>query len=310
MADIIYVNSSERRAHLDVPVSPVNNTVTVTIFENDVELAEVNVVEADAQDVLSFQLPFSLVQSDHEFEVRWVFNYQENGQTYEYDNTTSVCVVTPILPITEIQKIVGDDFTDEQLSDIEKAVRYIIQAHTGQFFGKYVGKKSITGNGEATLRMPMRLISMTSMNNSTYWKDILSVRGNGWFITNKAMGIPNVKSDYHGLHYEPVTGWSGTFDGVINPPGAISNRFLNDVEYVIDGVWGYSRVPAAVEEAAKLLVNDYACGDSIYRDRFITSVTAADWRLEFNSGAYRYTGNVRADQLLADYVLRRGWTVL
>jgi hypothetical protein len=39
-------------------------------------------------------------------------------------------------------------------------------------------------------------------------------------------------------------------------------------------------------------------------------MTAADWRIQFYSGAYLRTGNVRADQLLADYVVTRGWGVI
>ena len=65
-----------------------------------------------------------------------------------------------------------------------------------------------------------------------------------------------------------------------------------------------------VKEAAKLLVNDYACAEQTYRDRYLTSMTAADWRIQFHSGAFLKTGNVRADQLLRDFVLKGGWAVI
>jgi len=87
-------------------------------------------------------------------------------------------------------------------------------------------------------------------------------------------------------------------------------EFKEGVIYPISGVWGYEAVPESVKEAARLLVNDYACADSQYRDRYLTSMTAADWRIQFNSGAFVRTGNVRADQLLSEYVTTRGWGVI
>ena len=53
----------------------------------------------------------------------------------------------------------------------------------------------------------------------------------------------------------------------------------------------------------KLLVNDYACGEQMYRDRFLQSYKNADWRLQYYSAAYYDTGNARANLLLAPWVV-------
>ncbi len=83
----------------------------------------------------------------------------------------------------------------------------------------------------------------------------------------------------------------------------------NDYPFEITGDWGYKSVPAPVKEAARLLVNDYACSEQLYRDRYLESIKAADWRLQFSSRAWEYTGNVRADQLLSEYVIL-DWAVI
>lgn len=301
MINQVYVNSPTRIVSLQVPVAPSTGTIDVTIWFQGEEVYTVDTV-TESNGLLFFNLPFFLSQSDKELQVRWVFTYTEGGQTYEYDNTTTVFVITPILPIDEIKSILDDNATDEEAYAVEKAVRYIIQAHTGQSFGKFIGKKSITGSGDSTLRLPSRLIKLNSVNDNTMWSNTLVIRGGGWYLTNRAFGLPSLRADYQGIHENPYTSTA--------PIGMNKHNFVKHVEYYLDGEWGWNNVPPAVQEAAKLLVNDYACGDSMYRDRFLTSMTAADWRIQFHEGAFANTGNVRANQLLAEFVVRRGWVVL
>ncbi len=303
----IYVNSSDRKAYLDVPVTPVSGTLEVVIKEQGVLVHTVSTVTA-ADSRYSIDIPFALAQSDRSLEIQWTFDYVEDGHTYEYDNKTYVDVVTPILPIRDIQAILGDNFNDEEVADVERAVRHIIQAHTGQFFGKFFGKKYITGSGEPYLRLPSKLISLNTVNGNTYWNDALAVRGSGWYLQSRTYGVPTVRADFDGWHEDPW-GYSGRVP-IVAPYTKTTFNFLDNVEYEVDGVWGWNSVPTAVQEAARLLVNDYACSDSMYRDRFLSSMTAADWRIQFHEGAFSNTGNVRANQLLAEFVLRRGWVII
>lgn len=302
MANTIYTNNANRKVTLNVPVVPIDGTVDIEVYEQGLIVHTVQTVALDVDSNLFFNLPFSLTHTDKELEVNWVFNYNEAGSIYEYNNRVQVNVVTPILPLVDIRKIVGDQFSEDEMYDIEKAVRNIIQSHTGQFFGKFIGKKTVSGSGESNLRLPGRLMKLTSINGNIYWNQMLALRGAGWFLQNKAHGIPSIRADFDGWHENP---WTSTV-----PIGINMFNFIEHAEYEINGVWGWNSVPEAVQEAAKLLINDYACGDNNYRDRFLTSMTAADWRLQFHEGAFSNTGNVRANQLLAEYVLRRGWVVI
>lgn len=299
----IYTNGAERTIELDLPIVP-TGPVEVTVRANGTVVHEAEIAASSTPP--SFTVPFTLVQSDKELEIFWRFPYVENGETYEYNNSTEVSIVTPILPLKEVKAIVGEDFSDEEITEVERAVRYIIQAHTGQFFGKYIGERSISGSGDTFLRMPSRLITLTSVNGNQLWNQSLALRGGGWFLQARTWGIPSIRADYHGWHEDP---WSGSVP-ISAPYSRNLSNFIKHEEYVIDGVWGWKSVPLAVQEAARLLVNDYACGDSTYRDRFLTSMTAADWRIQFHEGAFSNTGNVRANQLLAEFVLRRGWVVI
>lgn len=306
----VYVNGEDRRVFLDVPIVPTGPDNT-KVFVDGEEVYSPPSIDASG-DLITFTLPFSLVQSDKEIEVRWKFNYEENGQTYEYVNSTFVQVVTPILPLSEIKKILddglGEEPTQEEVESIERAVRYVIQAHTGQSFGKKVGKISVTGSGEPFLRLPRKLISFSTLNGSTHGVSGLAIRGSGWYLRSKSVfGPPPIRADWDG--WNEANPYSGKVP-IVAPNSRHVHNFVENMEYVIDGVWGYHSVPLAVQEAARLLVNDYACADSQYRDRFLTSMTAADWRIQFHEGAFSNTGNVRANQLLAEFVLHRGWVVI
>jgi hypothetical protein len=305
----IYANHADREVYLEVPVDANAGTIEVEILKDGevvFTVDEDNLTIADGR--YSFDLPFSLARTDSEYEVHWQFQYTENGTTFEYDDYTPLEVVTPILPFTEVKKVLGEDFSDEEAVDVEKAVRYIIQAHTGQFFGKFVGKISVTGSGESYLRLPRKLISFSTINGSAHWNNALALRGSGWYLKSKTLsGPPPIRADWDG--WNEATAYSGHVP-IVAPYSQTLNKFANNFEYEIDGVWGWASVPAAVQEAAKLLINDYACADSNYRDRFLTSMTAADWRIQFHDAAFSNTGNVRANQLLAEYVLHRGWVVV
>lgn len=231
--------------------------------------------------------------------VNWKFQIN----TVPYQKTIDYDVVTPYVSTSWIERNLLEGAGSEELEEIETAVRHIINAHTGQSFGKHDSILTVTGTGESSLALPERLIAVTNFNGVESAYEYFDVVGDGWYLKVAPRGIPPVKADYYGLHMHR--------GGVIHNPNNVSlSKFAEGFPYQIDGTWGWDKVPQPVVEAAKLLVNDYAGADSQYRDRYLTSMTAADWRIQFNSGAFARTGNVRADQLLSGYVMRRGWAVI
>jgi hypothetical protein len=239
------------------------------------------------------------LQTEGEARVTWTFSIGSTGGTYT--ETQVYQIVTPLLAKHEIKEI-HPNATDAEIDRIEKATRHIIQAHTGQRFGKYVGTNKIQGSASRKLLLPERLLELHAVDGVTA-DSRFGVQGDGYILTHYPWGVPPVKADAWGLHYH--TG------GVIHNPNNVHLGVWNEQKvYEVNGVWGGEEVPGAVKEAAKLLINDYACADNTYRDRYLTSMTAADWRIQFNSGAFAKTGNVRADQLLSEYVLKRGWAVI
>ena len=312
----VYVNDSERRSFLDVPtdIVPVNGTMDVKVFKAGALVSTLSTVTYE-NGRYSVVIPFSLVQEDSELEVRWTFDYVENSIAQTFHDSTYVSVVTPYLPIREIALMLEDedDFSEDDIRELERATRHVINAFTGQNFGHSTQTLAVRGNGKSSLELPARCIRLNSVNGVDGSDQFYQVRGEGWYLGGPVVGTPPLRADFDGWHehsssYPPQTIWdSGPV--ISSPYQGAEISFIKNATYYLDGEWGWKRVPRKVQEAARLLINDYASGDTVYRDRYLTSMTAADWRIQFHSGAFRQTGNVRADQLLNDFVLQRGWFV-
>lgn len=259
--------------------------------------------------------------------VTWTFTVPGTGSLTKTD---SYEIITPLLTRRDIQKILPDATPDEVV-EVESAVRRIIQSHCGQTFGKRVKDSVVVGSGETALALPERLMEITGLKTLSAVLNISSaiIIADGWYLKKKYHDIVSpiendsvywdaeVTHDYdygypteapHGLGHTPERYGHGK---IISAPHVYSgSRWRDDYPFTISGTWGYAAVPIAVAEAAKLLINDYACSEQAYRDRYLDSINAADWKIQFNAQAFLNTGNVRADQLLNDYVMKRGWAVI
>jgi hypothetical protein len=238
--------------------------------------------------LFSAAIPYMSTEST--VSVTWNFSVPASGAHTRVDNYQ---VVTPYLTLREVKEIV-DDISDEEAIKLEAGVRLIINAHCGQSFGRSVKSLTVYGNSRNHLALPERLIAPSTINGrvpgGVYVK-------HGYFLYGSLGGFA---IGSHGWNEEKL-------DFPITHPYA--RHLTGERRYEITGVWGFESVPEAIREAARLLVNDYACGDASYRDRYLSSITASDWQLSFSSGAYAQTGNVRADQLLSSYVRPR-WAVV
>lgn len=299
----IYTNASvtERTVFLEFPDAV--TSIDAFVYRDDELLFEFATVTA-VTGGFNVVLPLHLLQNDQDIKVHWTVKYLEPSDSEEYtiNRVTPVEVVTPILSRAEIRAIDSVVFAENsECTKIERAVRHIIQAYTGQEFGHFIGTEKVKGDGGAALFLPRRILELIEVNGTATGSHF-SVDPDGYIVRYYPWGVPPVKADYFGLHMH--------VGGVIHNPNHVSVSNWKKQVYSIYGRWGFESVPEAVKEAAKLLINDYACADSQYRDRYLQSMTAADWRIQFNSNAFLRTGNVRADQLLSDFVVTRGWGVI
>ena len=77
--------------------------------------------------------------------------------------------------------------------------------------------------------------------------------------------------------------------------------FKKDYAYRIDGIWGWDYVPADIEEATALLVNDYLCNDFNIRNKNISQLSNDSYDIKYAGDAATGTGNLTVDNLIAHY---------
>lgn len=249
----------------------------------------------------SVTIPWTLMRQDRDFNIEWTFSYMEGGTLHRVKEVSFIQVVTGLLTEAEVAAISGFDLTTRQqdILDLERQVRYAIQTYTGQNFGRFRGAMAVSGNGSKSLALPAPLLEFTGLAFDGGVRSLhgLSIINNGWAITGGRAYIDSIKQ-------APPEWLLDRFDynGKISHPYAdTQNYFYDGVEYIVEGAWGYNDVPSDVKQAARLLISDYSCDEALWRDRYIDSIRAGDWRFEFNAQAFAGTGNVQADQILSGY---------
>lgn len=263
--------------NLGISLEITGATVTGAVLRRD-GVDTVGVISSQA-----VALPYEITRMDGPFQVEWT--YQIDSSTYTRVDTHRV--VTPLFIKSDLSYDAGlSSLTDEQVVRLESTVRKVIEAYTEQTFGYRKGYVIARGSGLDYLSLPERMISP---DDTTY----VGVN-DGWavsFAGSSSVIDPNIKIpiEEEAYHY-----------------GRPTNRtFSVNTQFIIYGEFGWREVPSEVKEAALILAEEFSCDESIWRDRYIKSVRAADWRFDFTAGSHIGTGSLTADQLLAKYVVNR-----
>lgn len=74
----------------------------------------------------------------------------------------------------------------------------------------------------------------------------------------------------------------------------------HDYKIVVDQ--GYLTVPADIEYASKLLIEDLKCGKLDYYKRYVTAYNTDQFRIQFDKTMFNGTGNFLVDKILEKYV--------
>jgi hypothetical protein len=255
--------------------------VAATFVKNGIE-TEASVIDTAAT------IPYSVVADGGEVVVDWTYTVEGK----EYNRLDSFTVVTPLFTQEEL---VNYDtqftaLTSDQVVTLERFVRLIVESATGQSFGQERGKMTLYGNGTSILQSPKRIISLDG-----YFS------GAGYKVVSDGYGV----EVYRGLL--PSGAIVGNMAGgpIYDPYPYSGTSFRNNFRYEVSGFFGWRSVPEEVKQAALILAGEFACDESTWRDRYIKSIRAADWRFDFNSQAFSGTGSLSADQLLSKFVVSR-----
>lgn len=244
-----------------------------------------------------------------------IFNIHLNTDATEYDRNIKIEFVTTssagayndiqyaslIRPYATPERIkelidVADSVSLDRLKKLEKKARLTINSHLGDNF--YKEKKSFTvyGNNTDILVTPIPLqridaiyqddILVYETDNSTYQLDFPVE------IDNSRTRIKIVNSSEKSKEILEFPKFSVFYyEGV----------FKKDFAYKIDGIWGWEYIPADIEQATALLVDDYLCNDFNIRNKNIVELENDSYNLKYGPDFATGTGNLTVDNLIAKY---------
>ena len=187
---------------------------------------------------------------------------------------------------------------------LELVARSIIDTFVAEGF--YNKKVSIVGTGNGSDYFPLwekiyRVFKVYENNELAYDRSTPDTNQYEYIITADKTAIQRV---YLGQmnRYESTAqnlpigrgdlGYYG-YEGVGFPSG-------HDYTFVVDH--GYLTVPADIEYASKLLIEDLKCGKLDYYKRYVTAYNTDQFRIQFDKTMFNGTGNFLVDKILEKYV--------
>lgn len=285
---------------------PFPGPLTATVYrdgDTTTPLATFTGLLPDPSGNYQVQLTYRQTQYDGRLRIDWTGT--ESDLT-AFARSTYVDVVTSLLsPAQQAEPWTRDGQAAppaDELAMLENTVRAVIEAYCRQSFGYAVGTKALQGTGYKKIALPQRLASLTSYqaidpngNVGPGWPGSIVISNDGWNLILAPDTTLTVKES------PPIEFMNYVSNGVIQVPDSYIKSFVSGTVYNVTGVWGYEVVPSEVQEAAILLMNDFATNDVGYRDRYLSSVKIQQDTVIYHPGAFRGTGNARADLLLAKW---------
>lgn len=272
-------------------------------------LATLTAVKSEV-DSGTYAVYIPLTYTDRQRQLRLNWSYAVGSVATEINH--KIYVQTPYTDLSQaIDSLgLGSDFSDPnsksyaELCSAERYARKLIEAYTGQQFYLYDDVQIAYGSGSDVLPLPYKLAEihelyqndilliapLKDIDNWNY-NTIISESGFGIRI-NRANMLDNTVYTANGMVPPSI---NDTWNGV----------FANGSTYRVQGRFGWEEVPDEVDLACIELMKDYFSKDKVWRNKYMKSIQAFDWKFEYNSGTYSGTGNLYADQLLLPYVINK-----
>ncbi len=282
---------------MDPAISPsINPTHLLTILTSS----------ADENNLGSYSVNIPYQYTDRNKTLRLKWEYTISGTSVIRED--EVFVVTPYVHFNHVQDLgFSTDSSDpnyksyKELLRAEKYARKQIEEYTGQKFYLYDDLYVVYGYDSDTLPVPSKInqlhelysndvLLLDTINDIDNWNYPVEISESGYGIRiNRAGLLDNTVYTANGMVPPSIHDSSGIFQ--------------SGIAYKVQGRFGWEKVPDNVELAAIELMKDYFSKDTMWRNKYVKSISTFDWDFEYTGDAYTGTGNAYADNLLADYVL-------
>lgn len=283
MLDMEIYRNSEPTVKVDVPLQTA--TYSVSIINDDGTLTPVpsanNLSPAAATQQITLVIPFEYTEVDGVIRLEITMMRQDGGNAVFNE---FIDVVTPLFTWHDLD----GSYKREETPELERLVRHVIEAYTGQYFGKRKDRRTINSS-QSVINFNVPLIEFTGVS--------------GRYMTHTTTLTPpkipyEILNEGHTLAIDLEN-----YDVKTDSLWILNTRRQGC--YVMEGTFGYDRVPQDVKQAALLIAGMWGCNQAVWRDRFISTMRSADWSVAYHDAGFGHTtGSHGADMLLSKYSQR------
>lgn len=275
---------------------PIANYEYVVYVEDlvDHSVEEFN-LSSDANGVLVYQLPLEKVQYDRKFFIKF-YDTEREHTLFE----SNLDIVRPYINPETLGTTASEI---EEYKILEMVARSIIDTIINDGF--YNHKQIIQCVGQGSDYLPLwvdsyKVLKVYENNVLVFDADTPEENKYDYKITLDNTAIQrSVAGNYN--RYEIAPPNTPTARGDLGYYGYESVAFPNGYDYTLIVDTGYKAIPADVEYAAKLLIEDLKCGKLDYYKRYVTSYNTDQFRIQFDKALFGGTGNLIVDKILDKY---------
>jgi hypothetical protein len=217
-----------------------------------------------------------------------------DASVYDYlDEVVITTNIDVIRPYTNISTLATDlNKTTNQVKEMERIARYIIDSEVSQGFAYVRKEKEIVGNGSDYLVVNEKINKLYKVyENGTLLYDSTSDTNELTFTISKdKTSIVPLHEESNKTEYPQV--WRDRY---------LSRAFSDGYDYVIDADFGYKVVPQDIQEATRLLCSDISSDNMKYLNKYIESFDNDDFKIKFAKNFNASTGNLVVDRILTKY---------
>ena len=282
----------------DLPIANYEYIVYVEdLVDHSVE--ETN-LSSNANGKLTYILPLEKVQFDRDFLIRF-YDTEHEHILYESNLTITRPYVNPADMGTTATEV-------NEYKMYELVARSIIDTYVGDGFYNHKLVMNTTGNGADYFPVWHdfnRVLKVYENNILVY--DIENPDDYDYefkpLLDNSAIyRIEKAYADEERNRTENNLTKIATAHGDLGYVAYAPTDFPKGVDYTFILDVGYRAVPADIEVATKMLIDDIKCGKLDYYKRYITNYNTDQFRIQFDKSMISGTGNMLVDRILDKYV--------
>lgn len=255
-------------------------------------------VTSDANGVVQYILPLEKVQFDRKFLIRF---YDTEHEHILYEDNLDV-----IRPYVNPEKLGTTASEIAEYKMLELVARSLIDTYVSDGFynHKQIVQTIGQGNDYISLWDDTNKVLKAYENNILVY-DIETPEENvyDYIVTLDNSAIQRVVND----NYNRAESTPGVYLPAYGDLGNVgSSRTVDfprgyDYTFILDT--GFKTIPADVEYATTVLIEDLKCGKLDYYKRYVTGYNTDQFRIQFDKSVLNGTGNMLVDKILDKYVM-------